>query len=76
MVTVFFKNVNVLRYKKRLWRCSRLKETKGLWTTNATPNPRWNPVLEGKKMLQRALLGQLTKLKIILKTLSILNILN
>lgn len=61
-VTVSFKNINV-KIQEMLWRCSRLKETKGIWTTDTIPNPGWNIVLKGEKIPQWALLNQLTKLK-------------
>ena len=43
----YFKNVNVIKDKERLWKHSRLKKAMEIWQLNAIPGPRLNPVLRG-----------------------------
>lgn len=43
-------NVNVTEDKDRLWKCSRLKKSKETGQPNAIPDPRLDPILEGKML--------------------------
>lgn len=51
--------VNVIKYKERLWKCSRLKETKGV---RKTPNSRLIPESE-RVNTTKDIIGQLKKME-------------
>lgn len=65
MEGVVFKNVNIIKNKERLWKCSTLKESKETWQLNAIPDRGMNSVLEEKKkkLLLKTLLDQQIKLE-------------
>lgn len=49
MEGVVFKNVNIIKNKERLWKCSTLRESKETWQLNAIPDRGMNSVLEEEK---------------------------
>lgn len=60
---IVFKNCHVINGNERLWKGSRLKETKQIGQLNAIDDSKLDPILEHKKMLQKTLLSRLIKLK-------------